>query len=222
MIDLSRDDLQTFQSLFQVTHVRSTPLLRRRLRTAAICSWLHLNSRQISGWNSQELIWQDDIMPKAGLVSGSCKISAEGACMFQLHFWKIVLRNDKRSNVRIFLWNKKKDYASKERSSGLWNEVRAESSCTRREDLGWFWGGANHRHSVCSWVTAKLEVTWFNLKTVGSTTQKYDNLRHGHALVTVASSAQACFFSCFPFVKKPVRLKLSNNDLIVGKIIQNL
>lgn len=62
-------------------------------------------------------------------------------------------------------------------------------------------------------------------QTAGSTTQKYDNLRHGHVLVTIVNSAQACFFFlfvCFPGVKKPGRLKVSTNDLIVVKVTPNL
>lgn len=65
-------------------HIISFSLLRGRARVqsfcqsrrpmATICSWLNLNSRQISGWNSQQLVWQDDIT-QAGPVSELWRVS---------------------------------------------------------------------------------------------------------------------------------------------------
>lgn len=73
----------------------------------------------------------------------------------------------------------------KERSSGLWNEVRAESSCTRRKDCGWF---EEEQTTDIQWFSHTSHLVQF--QTAGSTTHKYDNLRHGHDLVTIVNSAQ--------------------------------
>lgn len=61
-----------------------------------------------------------------------------GACVYFSRISEGLFLRKGNGQIHVFFLNKKKDYALKERSSGVWNEVRAESGCTRGKDLGWF------------------------------------------------------------------------------------
>lgn len=191
-------------------HVVSLPLLRgcpcvqrfrwSHRRTATICSWLNLNSRQISGWNSQELIWQDDIMQgwaRFRVAQNMCK----GACIFHLHFWRIVLCNDNGQICVFFYETKRRITLWKREAQGY----GMKSGLSQAAQDGRIWDGwRRSRPQTFSLFMSNSEAIshLVQSQTVGSTIQKSDNLRHGHVLVTILNSTQACFFVVVFFLCK--------------------
>lgn len=85
-----------------------------------ICLWLYLNSQQINSWNSQQLIWQDDIM-WAGFVSPLCEYG------HRIYVYVVFLKNcftyKQQANICIFLWNKWGFYFERVKLRGIeWSQ----------------------------------------------------------------------------------------------------
>lgn len=142
---------------------------------------------------------------KAGLVSESRKNMCKGACIFQLHFWKIILCNDNGQICLFFYGTKRRIMLWKREAQGY----GMKSGLSQAAQDGRIWDGLRRsRPQTFSLSMSNSEAIshLVQSQTVGSTTQTYDNLRHGHVLVTIVNSAQACFSVVFFFLCQEARM----------------